>query len=177
MDQYIGQILMVGFNFAPVGWALCNGQLLSIAQNTALFSLLGTTYGGDGQTTFALPNLQGRVPIHQGQSSGTSPYVMGQSAGNENVSLQVGNLPAHTHAANCSNTLGPNSDPTGSVWSQANTGGRTPTATPSYALPANTQMAATAIGLTGNNLPVAILQPYLCVNFIIALVGIFPSRG
>ena len=177
MNPFIGQILMVGFNFAPVGWALCNGQLLTIAQYTALFSLLGTMYGGDGRTNFALPNLQGRVPIHQGESVGTSEYVVGMSGGVEHVTLLVNNLPAHSHTANCSTTLGPNSDPAKGVWAQANTGGSTPTATPSYATSVNAQMAPTAIGTTGGSQPITVVQPFLCVNFIIALEGIFPSRN
>ena len=177
MNPFIGQILMVGFNFAPVGWALCNGQLLPIAQNTALFSLLGTYYGGDGRTTFALPNLQGRIPIHQGNSVGTSNYVIGQSGGVENVTLLINNLPAHNHTANCSTTLGTNSDPAKNFWAEANTGGKKPAATPSYATGANAQMAPTAIGTTGSGQPVTVVQPFLCVNFIIALEGVFPSRN
>src|ERR1700722_19289318 len=97
MNPFIGQILMFGFNFAPIGWALCNGQMLSIAQNTALFSLLGTYYGGDGVSTFALPNLQGRVPIHQGSGIGLSPYTIGQSAGSENITLLANQMPTHNH--------------------------------------------------------------------------------
>ena len=177
MEQFLGQILMVGFTFAPAGWALCNGQLLSISQNAALFSLLGTSYGGDGRNTFALPNLQGRVPIHQGQSPGTSTYVIGQSGGIENESLLVANLPAHTHSANANGGAGANPSPIGNVWAEANGGGKTPVVNPSYAPASTGQMASTAIGLTGSNQPFPVIQPYLTVNFIIALVGIFPSRG
>src|ERR1700722_13608325 len=122
MNPFIGQILMVGFNFAPQGWALCNGQIMPISQNTALFSLLGTYYGGDGVTTFALPNLQSRGPIHQGQGAGLSPYTIGQSGGSEQQALLLANLPAHTHPANCNNTPGPNNDPTGAFWSEVNNG-------------------------------------------------------
>ena len=167
MNPFIGQILMVGFNFAPEGWALCNGQLLPIAEYTALFSLLGTMYGGDGRTTFALPNLQGRVPIHQGESSGTSSYAIGMSGGVEKVTLLVNNLPAHNHTANCNTALGSNIDPAKNFWAGA----------PSYLGSANSQMAATAIGSTGGNQPVTVVQPFLCVNFIIALQGVFPSRA
>jgi microcystin-dependent protein len=166
MNPFVGQILMVGFNFAPQGWALCNGQLLPIAQNTALFSLLGTYYGGDGRTNFALPNLQGRVPIHQGGIAGGNNYVIGESGGIENVTLQVNNLPAHTHTANCSTTPASNSYPSKNFWAEAH----------SYAASSNSQMAPTAIGTTGSNQPVTVVQPYSCVNFIIALVGIYPSR-
>jgi len=167
METFLGQIVMVAFNFAPQGWALCNGQLMSIAQNTALFSLLGTYYGGDGRTTFALPNLQGRVPIHQGESAGTSNYVIGQSGGVDNVTLLVNNMPAHSHTANCNSTLGTQSNPAKNFWSEA----------PAYAASANAQMAPTAIGTTGGNLPVTVVQPFLCVNFIIALQGIYPPRS
>lgn len=177
MEPFLGQILMVGFNFAPVGWALCNGQTLSIAQNTALFSLLGTQYGGDGRTTFALPNLQGRVAIHQGNGAGLSPYVIGQVGGVENTTLTIANLPAHSHSAHCNNTPGPNIDPTGGYWAEANPGGRSPVATPAYASSTTGTMAAGAVGTTGSNQPVSVVQPYLCINFIIALQGIFPSRG
>jgi microcystin-dependent protein len=173
MNPFLGQILMVAFNFAPLGWALCNGQLMPINQNQALFSLLGTTFGGNGTTDFALPNLQGRVPVHMG-SNGSSNYVMGQIGGAESVALSVNNLPSHNHTANCSTALGPVADPARCFWAQANTAG---VATPSYAGTATASMAATAIGNTGSNLPISVVDPYLCVNFIIALQGIFPSRN
>ncbi len=177
MNPFVGQILMVAFNFAPQGWALCNGQLLPIAQNQALFSLLGTQFGGDGRTNFALPNLQGRVPVHQGENSVGGNYVMGMSGGVENVTLLVNNMPSHSHAANCSSTPGPNVNPAKNFWSEVNTGGKKPTASPAYATSANAQMAPTAIGATGGNQPVSVAQPFLCVNFIIALQGIFPARN
>ena len=167
MNPFIGQIMMVGFSFAPKGWALCNGQLLPINQNQALFSLIGTYYGGDGRTNFALPNLQGRVAIHQGSSAGTSNYAIGTSGGVEHVALLVNNLPAHSHPANCNTALGFASNPAKNFWAEA----------PAYATSANAQMAATAIGTTGGNQPITVVQPFLCVNFIIALQGIFPSRG
>ena len=99
MESFVGEILLVGFNFAPKGYSMCNGQLLSISQNTALFSLLGTTYGGDGQSTFALPNLQSRVPIHMGQGAGLSPYALGQVGGVESVTLTSAQMPRHNHTA------------------------------------------------------------------------------
>lgn len=173
MEPFIGQILMVAFNFAPQGWALCNGQLLPINQNTALFSLLGTYYGGDGRTNFALPNLQGRVPIHQG-SNGISNYVIGATGGVESVALGVNNLPAHNHPANCSTAQGTSGSPANQFWAEEKKGGST---VPYYAASANAQMAATAIGMTGGNAPVSVVQPYLCINFIIALQGIFPARS
>ena len=173
METFLGQILMVGFNFAPKGWALCNGQLLPINQNQALFSLLGTYYGGDGRINFALPNLQGRVPLHQG-SNGSGNYIIGAMGGVETVALGVNNLPSHNHPANCSTTQGTNVSPANTYWSEGNHGAK---AIPSYAASTNAQMAAGAIGATGGNAPVSVVQPYLCVNFIIALVGIFPSRN
>src|SRR5215831_204073 len=105
-DPFLGEIRMVGFNFAPVGWAFCNGTLVPISQNDALFALIGTTYGGDGQNTFALPNLQSRVPIHQGTGPGLSNYVIGQLAGSESVTLTVSQIPAHTHIPTCLSTGG-----------------------------------------------------------------------
>ena len=177
MDVYLGTILMVGFNFAPIGWALCNGQILSISQYSALFALLGTTFGGDGIQTFGVPNLQGRFPIHQGNGAGLSPYVMGQMAGVQNAQLTLSNLPLHNHPANCNNTPGPNIDPTGNYWSESNPGGRDPIANPSYASSPTGQMNAAAIGAVGGNQPFSIVPPYLCVNFIIALQGIFPPRS
>ena len=177
MDFYLGTILMVGFNFAPQGWALCNGQLMSISQNTALFSLLGTTYGGDGVQTFALPNLQGRVPIHQGNGQGLSPYNIGQLGGVENVSLQTGQMPAHSHsfAQPCNSTEGSAtlSTPAGKFNA---TGGRG-ASNNIYAATSNAAMGAGTTGNSGNGLPVPVIQPYLTVNFIIALTGIFPSRS
>jgi microcystin-dependent protein len=171
MEPFIGQVMMFAGNFAPRDWALCNGQLMSIAQNSALFSILGTTYGGDGQTTFALPNLQGRVPIHPGQSPGTSSYQLGQTSGVENVSLTVGNMPAHTHVVSATQTP-TSADPAGLVPANEN-GARTAI----YGAPDGTMMAPAMNGVVGGSLPFSILQPYQCVNFIIALQGIFPSRS
>lgn len=174
-DPFIGEIIMFGGNFAPRGWALCNGQLLSIAQNTALFSILGTTYGGDGQTTFALPNLQGRVAIHPGQSPGTSSYSLGETSGTESVTLTTSQMPAHNHTLNAS---GSNADQTGPgvhvLAVPTSTSGDTVSI---YSTTANTTMAPTAIGISGGSQPVPVVQPFQCVNFIIALEGIFPSRS
>ena len=179
MNPFIGQILMVAFNFAPVGWALCNGQLLSIAQNTALFSLLGTTYGGDGKTTFALPNLQSRVPVHQGQGSGLSPYVIGNVGGTENVTLLATQMPSHNHLINVNNTPGTGPDPTTKIQAEAATGDpRNPTLISQFTAAAPTgTMAPTTVSMTGGGQPHANIQPYLTINFIIALQGIFPSRN
>jgi len=177
-DQYLGEIRMVGFNFAPVGWALCNGQTLSISQYTALFSLLGTTYGGNGTTTFALPNLQGRVPIHQGSGSGLSPYVIGQSGGAETVTLTQQQIAAHNHTISVNNQNGSQSDPTNAILAVGNTGGRSPTVNNNYTTAAGTgTLAPAAVSQAGGNQPHTNIQPYLTVNFIIALTGIFPSRS
>ena len=170
-EPFLGMIATFGFNFAPRGWALCNGQILSIAQNTALFSLLGTTYGGNGQTTFALPDLRGRVPIHQGQGPGLSPYSMGQQAGSESNTLTVNQMPQHTHIATLHASTQPANDtlPTGNYLAD---GGAYQSAT-------NTNMNAAAVtnSVAGGNQPFGILQPYLCINFCICLEGIFPSRN
>jgi microcystin-dependent protein len=178
-DPYLGEIRMVGWNFAANGWALCNGQLMSINQYSALFSLLGTTYGGDGQVTFGLPNLQGRVPIHQGSGAGLSPYVTGQSAGNEQVSLMLGEIPQHNHLVGVSNLPGAIPDPTGAILAQGNSGSdRSAVLVSDYVSSAATgTLAPTAISMAGSSLPHNNIQPYLCVNFIIALQGIFPSRA
>ncbi len=182
MDFYLGTILMVGFNFAPLGWALCNGQLLSIAQNSALFSLLGTYYGGDGISTFALPNLQGRVPISMGQGAGLSSYQIGESGGAETIPLNVNNLPMHTHgvAVPCSTSNASVTSPAAGVPAIVNEGsGRPPAIYPGYAGAATTgqTMAPFLTAPTGNSLPLPILQPFLAVNFIIALQGTYPSRS
>jgi microcystin-dependent protein len=166
-DPFLGELRAVGFNFAPRGWALCDGQILSIAQNSALFSLLGTQYGGDGRSTFALPNLQGRVPIHQGNLAGGDTYVIGEVAGTENTTLLASQLPAHTHPISGTSGLGTTDQPGGSIVAA---GG-------SYADPgsANADLAPTRANTGGN--PFSILQPYLVINWIIALQGIFPSRS
>ncbi len=177
-DPFLGEIRMVGWNFAANGWALCNGQLMSISQNNALFALLGTTYGGDGVSTFALPNLQGRVPIHQGAGVGLSPYVMGEAAGNEAVTLLVNQMPQHNHMVAVNNQAGSVADPTNALLAQGNSGsGRDSVAVSNYTSGAATgTLAPTSISIAGGNQPHANIQPFLCVNFIIALQGIFPSR-
>jgi microcystin-dependent protein len=172
-DPWIGEIAVVAFNFAPQGWAMCNGQLPPIAQNTALFSLLGTTYGGDGQTTFALPDLRSRVPLHFGQGTGLSPYTLGQTLGIESVALQTPQIPAHTHtyAPQASTAGGAAASPAGALWASSATGD---TIYKSGA--SNTSMAAQTLGQTGGGQPHENRQPTLALNFVIALWGIFPSR-
>jgi|SRR5271154_2414380 len=179
MEPFLGQILMVGFNFAPIGWALCNGQTMSISQNTALFSLLGTYYGGDGISTFNLPDLQSRVPVHQGQGAGLSPYFIGSNGGTENVTLLATQMPSHSHLINVNNTPGTAPDPTNNIQAEAGTGDpRSPTLISQFTNAASTgTMAPNTVSLAGGNLPHANIQPYLTINFIIALQGIYPSRN
>jgi microcystin-dependent protein len=173
-SPYVAEIRMFAGNFAPRGWALCNGQLLPITQNTALFSLIGTFYGGNGTTTFALPNLQSRLPVHQGQGVGLSPYVIGQSGGTETVTLITQQIPQHNHGVNASSGPGTQVLATGNYWAEdgASRGGKV------YASATdNTQMNSAALGLTGGNQPHTNIQPFLTVTFIIAMQGIFPSRN
>lgn len=171
-EPFLGEIRMAGFNFAPQGWAFCNGQILSISQNTALFSLLGTTYGGNGQTTFALPNLQSRVPMHFGQGPGLSPRTQGESAGSENITLLSTQMPAHNHIINGVSEQGDISNPQNAVLAISDNGGNQySTNNP------NTTMKPQAVSVAGGNQPHDNMQPYLVVNFIIALEGIYPSRG
>lgn len=179
-DPYLGEIRMVGFNFAPNGWALCDGQLLPISQYTALFSLLGTSFGGNGQTTFALPDLRGRVPVHQGAGLGLSPYVMGQMGGEEKVTLTVAQIAQHNHTVGVKDDIGNVGDPTNAVLAEVNTSAdpRQPKLMTLYSnQPPTKTMAPSAVSMTGANQPHTNIQPYLCVNFIIALVGIYPSRS
>jgi microcystin-dependent protein len=172
VEPFLGQITLVGFTFAPVGWAFCNGQLLAIDQNPALFQLIGTIYGGDGQTTFALPDLRSRIPLHQGQGNGTSNYTIGQIGGSENMTLTSGQVPSHTHQAQCF-TGGSNSgSPVNALWAQASNDQPFKSGTPGAA-----NMAPGAIGPAGGNQPHANLMAYQALNYIIALQGIFPSQN
>jgi microcystin-dependent protein len=170
-EPFLGEIRMFSFNFAPEGWALCNGQLLSINQNDALFALLGTFYGGDGKTTFALPNLQSRVPIHMGQGTGLSAYVIGQAAGHETVTLLPAQMPAHTHSVHAHSGPAESDNPEGSTLASVGTD--------IYAAAPDTTtvMNAKMLGHAGGNRPHHNIQPYLVLNFCIALAGIFPSRS
>lgn len=175
-DPFLGQVIAVGFTFAPVGWAFCNGQLLSIAQNDALYNLLGTTYGGDGVTTFGLPDLRGRVPLNQGTGPGLSSYVLGQSAGVETVTLASGNLPKHTHTAGTAKSPGTTNVPSASTV-LSDEGPGTPVIT-TYTAFANQQpLVGTTIGPAGSTLPHENRPPLLAINFVIALQGIYPSQS
>jgi len=170
-EPFLGMIIIVPYNFAPRGWAFCNGQILSIAQNTALFSLLGTTYGGNGQTTFALPDLRGRFPNSAGQGPGLSNYDLGQVSGTESVTLTINNMPGHTHtfAPPAVNDDASSTIPVGNApaTASANTFAPNPTAA----------MAGGNTGITGGSQPFSPMNPYLTLNYCIALEGIFPSRN
>jgi microcystin-dependent protein len=170
-SPFIGEVRMFGGNFAPAGWSLCGGQLMPINQNAALFALIGTTYGGDGVSTFGLPNLFGRVPIHQG---GT--FVIGQLAGTETVTLVSNQLPVHTHSAGCTDGNANKASPQGSIWASEPNGITAFYTSPSVN-PVNTQMNAGSISQAGGSQPHPNMQPSLAINFIISLFGIFPSRN
>jgi microcystin-dependent protein len=180
-DAFLGCIFMFAGNFAPRGYALCQGQLLSIAQNTALFSILGTTYGGNGQTTFGLPDLRGRAPIGQGAGPNLSPVVLGELAGTQSATLLVTNMPAHTHTAtvtiNAAADSRPSADsPAGAVLDS--TGGTNIyAAAPDGSTTMNAGMATAVIALAGGSQPFSIQNPFLGINFIICTAGIFPSRN
>ncbi|WP_426450830.1 phage tail protein [Paenibacillus sp. S-38] len=172
-EPYIGEIRMFGGNFAPVGWALCHGQLLPISENDALFTLIGTTYGGDGQTTFALPDLRGRAPVHQGKNPITqSSFALGQMGGVETVTLTQGNIPSHTHPVRAQKEPGTTGSPAGGLWAAS--------AVNPYAVPGGTPsgtMHPAAVSPAGGNQPHDNMMPYLAVNFIISLEGIYPSQN
>jgi microcystin-dependent protein len=167
VDQYLGEIRLVPYTFAPTGWALCAGQLLPINQNQALFALLGNTYGGDGKTTFALPDLRGRVPLGAGTGATGSTYPVGSTGGEETVKLAVGQLPAHSHPVHANSGAATTKEPVGGV----------PAKGGAYAATQNGTMGAAMLGKTGGGQAHENRQPYLSLNYIIALAGIFPSQN
>jgi microcystin-dependent protein len=171
-SPFVAEIRIFGFNFAPTGWALCNGQILPISQNTALFSLLGTTYGGDGKSNFALPNLQGSAPLDAGQGPGLSLRDLGESGGEQNVTLIQSELPVHTHTAQGIASAG-GQGPAANAWSDANQRGIN-TYTPSSGQ--NVALSPQALAPAGSDFPHNNMMPYLVLNFCIALQGIFPPR-
>lgn len=184
-EFYIGTILPWAPNFAPQNWALCNGQLLPISNYQALFSIIGTAYGGDGRTSFGLPDLRGRMPIGMGQGPGLTPRAIGQQFGHETTQLQQQNLPAHSHTLTASNTPSSSlSQAPAAGWTlgaaDASTGGRTPTLTPVMmygpSSPADPVPSAPTSSVGGNE-PVGIMPPALCINYIICLNGIYPQRS
>ncbi|MGD0089795.1 MAG: tail fiber protein [Planctomycetota bacterium] len=172
-SPFVGEIKIFAGNFPPKGWAFCQGQILPIAQNTALFSLLGTSYGGNGTSNFALPDLQGRAAVHQGQGPGTSNYVIGEMVGAETVALTSAQIPAHAHSVNSLSTSGDSRTPAGNVWA----GVSEPVTNLYTNASPNTAMNVNASGSAGGSLPHNNMQPYLASNFIIALQGIFPARS
>ena len=168
-QPFLGQVSMFGFNFPPRGWAMCNGQLLAINQNQALFSLLGTQYGGNGVQTFGLPDLQGRTPLHFGQGSGLTNRIQGERAGEESHTLLTQEVPSHTHALNASKDAGSSFIPNNNFIANANL--------PIAASGTPVAMIAGSVSNAGGSQPHTNIQPYLVVNFCIALTGIFPSRN
>jgi len=171
-EPYIGEIKMVGFNFAPRGWAFCNGQLLPIAQNTALFSLVGTTYGGNGQTTFGLPNLQNRAPVHSGQGAGLSSHQLGEVGGSASVTLTPGQA-GHAHSLKATANQASTTSANGNVLAAKRRGG-----IDVYNSVSNTVLDPSSVSTsTGGGQPHNNMQPYLGLYFVIALEGIYPSRN
>lgn len=173
-EPYLGMIIIVPYNFAPRGWAFCQGQILPIAQNTALFSLLGTTFGGNGQTTFALPDLRGRYPIGSGQGPGLSSYVLGEVTGTETTTLSVNNMPAHNHQVSCIDDDGTLQLVKGNMLTNSPSNTMKIFGPPASA---NALMAPTIITNTGGSQPFEQMPPCLGLNYCIALEGIFPSRN
>ncbi|HVP38342.1 MAG TPA: tail fiber protein [Candidatus Saccharimonadales bacterium] len=170
-QPFIGEIRLVPFNFAPVGWAFCDGQLMAISENTALFALIGTTYGGDGISTFALPDLRGRVATEAGQGPGLSPHVLGEMFGSETVTLTPAQLPVHTHAALADSGMGSTDRPNGRLYA------RDAANVPHYGPNATVQLLPAAVGMTGGGQPHENRPPYLVQHYIIALFGIFPAQS
>ena len=171
-DPFVAEIRIFPFNFAPTGWAFCDGQLMPLSQNTALFSLLGTTYGGDGKSTFALPNLKGRAPMHPGQGPGLSAHTFGESGGSETVTLSESELSAHSHAMMAQSSLATSKTPTGNTLARPAKG--------QVFAPASANvvaLASQAIAPAGGQAPHANMMPYLTCYFCIALYGVFPPRS
>lgn len=174
-DPFVAEIRIFGFNFAPKGWAFCDGQILPLSQNTALFSLLGTTYGGNGQSTFALPNMQGNAPMHPGQGPGLSLHDLGETGGTEFVTLLQSEIPFHAHSVgNAKADAGDTTTPQGSVWAQSGAGRGA--AALYHEAPATGTVNPQSLTPAGGDLPHNNMQPYLTLNFCIALQGVFPPR-
>ncbi|MFT6335431.1 MAG: microcystin-dependent protein [Saprospiraceae bacterium] len=166
MDPFLGEIILFAGNFAPRGWALCEGQLIPINQNQALFSLFGTIYGGNGRTTFALPDLRGRAPVSSGTGPGLSPRPEGQKTGSTTNNITIQQMPAHNHNVTIPTNSGPGTESEGAI-----------AANPIYAEESNAAYSGLTESDTGNNQPVNNMQPFLALNYIVALVGVFPSRN
>ncbi len=178
-SPFLAEITMFGFNFPPKGWAFCDGQLLPISQNTALFSLLGTNYGGDGKSTFGLPNIQGQAVLGQGQSPGTSQYFVGESTGTDTVTLLTTEMPSHNHSFTATSTQGTTLSSSGNQLAQAFSGGKQASYTGNYlnANATNVTMSPLCTNVAGGSQPHNNLQPYLTLNFCIAMQGVFPPRS
>lgn len=180
-DAYVGQIAMFGFNFAPVGWATCDGQFLSISQNTGLFSIIGTYYGGNGTTFFALPDLQGRAVVCQGNGAGLTPYVLGESLGSEGVTLNLQTQPSHSHSLNATTDVGTVATAGGNQLAQAHNGSKTVSTNCNYLSTnaPNVVLSSVAVANAGATSPTAHnnMQPYQILNFCIAVQGNYPPRG
>lgn len=177
-ESFIGSIFMTGANFAPSGWSLCQGQLVSIAENNTMFALLGTTYGGDGVQTFGLPDLRGRATMNQGTGLGLSTYVMGQVSGVEQVTMTTNTMPAHTHLVSATTNAATTNIPSSATFISPAALGVGGDALNTYSTNAATaQLAPGSVTNTGTGIPFSIIQPVLAVNYIIAMVGIFPSRN
>jgi len=174
-EPYIGSIVMFAGNFAPRGWAFCTGQLLAISTNTALFSILGTTFGGNGTTTFALPDLRGRAAVGTGQGPGLTPVNLGETAGSENVTLLSNNMPIHNHTVGCDSTGSSSLNPSGQIPALSDDRNASVTVYSSNA--PNATMNPAMIGTSGGSQPFNIRNPFLGINFIIALQGVYPSRN
>lgn len=169
-QPFVGEIRMVGFNFAPAGWAMCDGQLLPISENDTLFTLIGTTYGGDGQSTFGLPNLQSRIPVHAGTGADGITYTLAETGGVESVTLTVQQIPIHSHAPTGQSGTGNQPGPEGGVWAFSNVAQFNNIA-------ADSNMAAQAIQAAGGSQPHDNMMPYTVITFAISLFGIFPTQN
>lgn len=168
-NPYLGEIRMFGGTFAPAGWAFCDGAIVAISQNDTLFMLIGTTYGGDGEETFALPDLQGRFPMHMGTGPGLTTRVIGEKSGTESVTLTVNQIPSHTHVPVATSGGGDQRSPAGRIWAASSANNYS-------AGPPNTAMAPNIVGPAGGNQPHDNMMPFLTISFIISLFGIFPSQ-
>jgi microcystin-dependent protein len=175
-DQFLGEIRIVGFTFTPTGWAQCNGQLLPISQNTALFSLLGTNFGGNGTTVFALPNFQGTAPMGLGNGPGLTPRIIGEVGGESSLTLSISNIPSHNHNVTGTQQAGNQNSPNGANWGSAHIG-KTGLDTYTANTGSNVTMNPGALATAGGSFPHNNMQPYLVLNFIIAMQGIFPPRS
>lgn len=175
-DAFTGEIRLFGGNFIPYQWAACNGDTLSIQQYSVLFSIIGITYGGNGTTNFMLPNLNGRVPLHQGAGPGLTPRELGDDGGAASVTLQSPQMPLHNHVPMALAATGNTASPAGAVWAQAFSGGRNPAPIAQFTSVPNVTMPANTLAPTGGSEPHNNMQPYLPLQFIICMVGEFPSR-